>query len=189
MSKHLHTIEPSHGKDRLTRPRQSDVAETARTDERRSRNHGSDGRFTRGNDAARGRTAKQAITRAVAARAVTAQASADGVELSDEDRVATDALGLFHGTRRLDLDHDGPMVRGPAMTWALETALAAYYHDAAMSAGLASKEGARLLSLAHKCEVRAERAQTMALAADARLAVRGDTADANPLLVEVTSGD
>lgn len=167
------TLEPSHQKTRVMRPRPTDIADTVGTAERRHRNHGSDGRFQRANDAARARRSKSAITKATAKRAAAAElAHVEGAQPTDADLVAHDAMALYGDARRHDLDHDGPMVRAPAFTWSYNTALAAYYHEAARSAGLATERGMALVELAHRCEARAERAEAMALAADTRMAKR-----------------
>ena len=59
----LLTIEESHDKARVTRARPTDIAQTEGTDERRRRNHDARGRFPKGNDAARGRVSKHAVTK------------------------------------------------------------------------------------------------------------------------------
>jgi hypothetical protein len=160
----LHTIELSRDKPRLTGPRLSDVG-TVDTADERSRNHKADGTFAPRNEAAKGRRAKMALTRDVRmARRRCEDALRDAVEPSEADRLIADAEALYREAKR-DVGHTSIVVVSPALTFAINTVLAGYYMNATAKAGFATKEGERLLSLAHACEQHAQRAMTAMLAA------------------------
>lgn len=174
----MSTIERSHGKRRLTRPRLSDLAVTPEHERHRDRDE--HGRFLPGNRAGVGRTAVRALTRelhAIAALMGAATASAAQTD-SDVAMIAKDVLSLYVVAKRRLAD-DSPLVLAPALAWARNSVLARYYGEQAIVAGLDTTKGRALIEMAHKCEQRAERSEVAALAlaeklADAR---RGASAD------------
>ena len=144
------TIEHSHGKARPTLPRGGDLQQlpASATDRERSRSRQPDGRFAHGNDAARGRGWKRAISRMLG-RAV------EGLD-EHAQLVADDSWRTFCATMR-ELPVDGPTVRGLAALGARHAALAAFWHARAASVGLATDEGIQAQEMAMKHGQRVER--------------------------------
>jgi hypothetical protein len=171
----LFTIEPSHGKARLTAPRPSDLG-TVPTGEDRERDHDSRGLFVPGNQAAVGRGARGALRAPYeAARKRVGEALASGTTSSDADQVLTDALAVFHAVRR-ELGSGSAIVQGPAIAYAVETILAGYFTKEAATAGFLTERGMLLHDRALACEQAAARAMTAALAAAKALSGRRKSA-------------
>lgn len=160
----LHTIEQSHGKPRLTRPRPTDLG-TVPTGADRSRDQDAAGRFTHGNQAARGRGARSALRAPYRAAARRISEALDvGAEPETADVLLHDAMLVFE-TARAELGSRSVFVQGPTIAYAIETTLAGYFHAAAAKAGHDTDAGAALLERAQSCETHAARAMTAALAA------------------------
>jgi len=178
----LFTIEQSHGKPRLTRPRMSDVGSVDTEGERRQ-NHNPDGTFATRNEAAKGRRAKMALTRDVRmARRRCEEAIRAAVEPSEADRLTADAEALYRETKR-DVGHTSILVLAPGLTFAINTVLAGHFMNGAAVAGFATEEGERLLGLAHDCEQHAQKAMTAMLAAAKALGSRKPAR--NPILAAI----
>jgi hypothetical protein len=167
----LFTIEASHGKDRLTGPRPTDIG-TVPTAEDRSRDHTAAGTFALGNQAAVGRSARTALRSPYrAAEKRISEALASGAEPSDSDRLLADALAVFHSARR-ELGSASAFVQGPTIAYAVETILAGYFMSEAAAAGFMTDRGLALHERAMACEQAAGRAMTAALAATKALSAR-----------------
>lgn len=158
------SIERSHGKMRLARPRPRDAgAATADRDPFRDRD--ARGRFQTGNTAGRNRTAKRSITavlRSAAASGVAGVVAAPSGSAPVPAQIAQQALTLYRAGRR-DLHTDSPIALSHLARWAVNTALAQHLAALAAEHGLDTDQGLRLLERAHACEGRAERASIAAL--------------------------
>jgi hypothetical protein len=157
------TLETSHGKRRLTRPRLRDVAAES-ADRARSGNRDARGFFLPGNTVGRNSAAKAVLTSSLhaALRAEMVRAAPDGAPPSAGAEMAAEALTLYRSGRR-DLQSDSPIALSHLVRWAANTALATRLAVLAADAGLGTDRGARLLELAHACEGRAERASVAAM--------------------------
>jgi uncharacterized protein YdbL (DUF1318 family) len=171
------SIERSHGKPRLTRPRLSDTPLVPTDLNRRRRDHASDGRFKPGNAAAGGRGAKGVIERPEeSAQAALGSLANDG----ERARLVQDIRTLYRATKR-DLASDSPIVLASAATFARECVLAGYLLTKAVAEGITSPRGMQLLELAQKSEARAERASVLAVTMASKMARAGAGAiDATP---------
>lgn len=173
------SVERSHGKPRLTRPRLSDTPLIPAELHRRRRDHGADGRFKPGNMAGGGRGANLVIERPEESVLETLGGLAEHAEAV---RVVRDIRTLYRATRS-DLASAHPIVRASAAVFARETVLAGVLFAKAAERGLTTPEGMRLLELSHHAEQRAERASVHAVAMAARLVQRRPAAiDATPWL-------
>lgn len=166
----LFTIEPSHGKPRLTAPRPSDLG-TVATGAERDRNHGADGRFQPGNDAARDKTARRALTAPLRAAVARVRAAAEGEVPTVADALLADAMAVYSSSRR-ELGTRSTLVLSSLAVHASESVLAGHYLRRAAELGLETKHGAALVEMAHRCETQAARAMTAALAATRVLSER-----------------
>ncbi len=166
----LHTIEPSHGKERLTAPRLSDVGTVPAADER-SRDRGEHGRFKSGNKAAVGRSAKQALTAPLRDARERLRMVLEGQARPEADELLGAALTVF-ASARLELGSSSVFVLSNLVSFAAGSVLGQRFTVLATQAGLASARGAELLDLAHRCEQQAQRAMTAALAASKALTKR-----------------
>jgi len=157
------TIEQSHDGAYVTRTRTTDL-ETVETEADRSRNHDRDGRFTHRNDAAREHGAHRELTKDLRAIRDAVQAAAGGALPPQESReVVTTALALYGAARR-SLGQRSLVVAPRLLGAAVNDALANHYRAQAALAGFATPRGLELIEAAHRCENRAERAMTCALA-------------------------
>lgn len=171
MSGGLFDIERSRGKARLTQPRPSDIGAVPAGADRLA-NHDRAGRFTAGNRAGVGRSARTAIRAPLrAAEKRISEALATGGEPAESDRLLADALAVFHAVRR-ELGSSSALVQGPAIAYATETILAGYFVRAASEAGFLTERGMLLHDRALACEQAASRAMTAALAATKALSLR-----------------
>jgi hypothetical protein len=165
-------IEISHGKARSILPRSSDLSPVPAV---RPPNHGTNGRFTPGNGAARGRLAKQAIARAL------------GIRSGDENVavVAKDAMRVMAVVMR-DMPSDAPTVVNLVALLARHSAVAAFFNVQADKHGLDSKDGKEALEAAMQHGQRAERLTVTALDVATRLAAaeRAKPLDAHRNLVD-----
>lgn len=159
----LFTIEQSHGKPRVTGPRPSDLG-TVPTGRDRSRNHGADGRFQPGNDAARDRGAKRALTAPLRAARTRLREAVEGQDPDEADALLGAAMAVY-ASARAELGSNSTFVAAPCVTFATESVLAGYFTTLAAKAGFCTEQGAAYLKLAHDCETHAQRAMTSALAA------------------------
>lgn len=157
----LHTIEVSHEKPRLTRPRPSDLG-TVETGEDRSQDHGSDGRFQPGNQAAANRSARRALRAPL--RAARDRIAAAQAEPEVADRLLADALAVFEAARA-ELGTRSVFAQGPTIAYAVETILAGFYMQQAAAEGFLTERGMKLHERAMACETQAARSMTAALAA------------------------
>lgn len=162
------TIEQSHGKARPTLPRSSDLATVTGTDDERSRQRDSSGRFAVGNNAGIGRGAKAAVRRMLGR----------GAELTNPEAlaVARDADRLFLDTLR-ELPSTGSTVRHLAALHARHAALAAFWSARASEAGLGTDEGTKAEEQATKHGQRQERVAVTMIDVATKLASRDPKAD------------
>lgn len=159
----LPTIEKDNGGDYVTRTRLSDL-ETVDTDADRRRNHGADGRFLPHNDRGREHGAHGELTKDLKAISAGVQQVTGGAIAPDESReVARAALALYVANKRT-LGQRTPLVLARVMRASVNDALASYFTAQAAVAGFATERGLTMLDAAHRCENRAERAMTTALA-------------------------
>ncbi len=165
-------IETSHDREYLIGPRLSDVNDTSGgTDERRRRNHGPDGRFTKENDAGKGRGPKRAIVGAV--QDLIEKTAGGTLEASEATEAAQGALMLYDATRA-NLGVDDPRVLVPALRFSVNAMLAGVFTRLAGTAGFGTEAGMAYLEMAHKCEQRADRSSVQATALAARLVDKSD---------------
>ena len=157
------SIEQNHDGAYVTRTRPSDL-ETVDTDAERRRNHGPDGRFVPRNDAGRDHGAHRELTKDLRAIRDAVQAVAGGALPPQEAReVVATALTLYGASRRA-LGNRSLVVTPRLLRAAVNDALAGYFTAQAALAGFATARGLELIDAAHRCENRAERAMTSALA-------------------------
>lgn len=159
----LPTIERDKGGDYVTRTRLSDL-ETVETDADRRRNHNAKGHFLPGNDVARQHGAHGELTKDLKAiRDAVQQATAGAIAPEESREVARAALALYVANRR-QLGQRAVLVLARVMRASVNDALAGYYTAKAAVVGFATEEGLAMLDAAHRCENRAERGMTTALA-------------------------
>lgn len=165
------TFEESHELVRLTKPRPTDLGSVP-ADGERSAWKGDGGRFANGNRYGAERGAKTAAVGSLKeARRRVRRALREATDPETADVLQSEALTLYQAAAR-DLRSHSILVLGPLVRFAVNSALAGHYSNACTRAGYETQEGARLLGLAHACETRAERAETMAIAAARALAER-----------------
>lgn len=159
----LPAIERDNGGDYVTRTRLSDL-ETVDTEGQRLRNHDAKGRFTSENDAARENGARRELTRALKEIRDAVQ-DAPGTAITPEEsrEVARSALRLYGAAKR-SLGQDAPLVLLRVKRSSVNDALADYYTAKASKVGFDTERGMALVDFAGKCEQRAERAMTAAIA-------------------------
>lgn len=157
------SIEQSHGGDYVTRTRLSDL-ETVDADAERRRNHGPDGRFVPRNDAGREHGAHRELTKDLRAIRDAVQAAAGGVMPSQEAREVVATALVLYGASRRSLGQRSPVVIARLLRAAVNDALAGHFTAQAALAGFSTPRGLELIDAAHRCESRAERATTAALA-------------------------
>ncbi len=140
------TIERSHGKARPTLPRSNELPTVIDTDGQRNRGRDARGRFSPGNEGARGRGWKQAIVKML------------GRDVDDPAALAVsaDAWRLFAASMR-EMPSDGPTVRSLVALRCRHEALAAYWHARAVDMGLDTDAGIAATEQATKHGQRAER--------------------------------
>jgi hypothetical protein len=177
----LHTIEPSHGKARLTAPRPSDLGSVDAGDERQ-RNHRADGTFAPGNRAAYNRSAKRALTAPLRAARARLRDVVGGEGRPVADALLNDAMAVY-GSARVELGKSSVFVLAPLASFATESVLAQHFTKLAAEAGFDTERGGQLLELAHRCETQAQRAMTAALAASKAVPQRRGQEDSTPWLV------
>jgi hypothetical protein len=170
----LFTFEESHDKPRLTAPRLSNLGTVGTADERPA-DHNADGTFASRNRAAANRSAKRALTAPLRAARKRLQDLGDALPRPVADELLHDALAVY-GSARLELGSASVFVLSNLVMFATESVLAGYFAKQSAEEGFATKEGARLLVLAHACEQQAQRAMTAALAAVKVVGKRGKTA-------------
>jgi hypothetical protein len=159
----LPTIERSHGDAYLTRVRQSDL-EPVDAEAERSRNQDAKGRAKQGNKLGENRGAKHALTGPLKSITEAVQDAIGGaITPEDSKRVIADALKLYAANRRA-LGSGKVPVLARLIRVSVNDALATYYTTQAGAAGFATERGLELIDAAHRCENRAERAMTSALA-------------------------
>jgi hypothetical protein len=179
----LFTLEPSHGKPRLTAPRPSDLG-TVPTGEEPSRDRGAGGLFKLGNQAAVNRSAKQALRRPYRdAEKRVGEALASRLEPSEADALLTDALAVYRSASR-ELGNGSAFVHGGVIAFATETVLAGFYMRAAADAGFLTERGMLLHDRALASEQAAARAMTAALAACKALSGKRKPRRARPSYLE-----
>jgi hypothetical protein len=139
------TQQITHGKLSTRRARSKEL-KPARTVDDRHRNHDANGRATKGNALARGRSMKNVFTRAT---------SPDGLE-GDALIVQGDVRKLYLGTLK-ELSSTGALVRQNVYSFATESAWGAYYDRKALQAGLDTDRGLLLAQRASFHRMRAER--------------------------------
>lgn len=160
----LYEHELSHGKPRLTQPRPTALG-TVGTVPERSRDHCPDGTFAPGNQAAVGRSARQALRGPYAlAEERVSEALARRVEPTVADQLLTDALAVYRSAVR-ELKSGSAFVHGPTISYACEVVLAGYFMARAAEAGFDTEAGQAFHDRAMACEQAAGRASTAALAA------------------------
>lgn len=159
----LPTIERDKGGDYVTRTRLSDL-ETVDTAEQRARERDAAGRFQPGNEAARQHGAHRELTKDLKAiRDAVQQATASAIAPDESRDVARAALALYVANKRT-VGQRTVLVLARVMRASVNDALANYYTAKAAAAGFATEDGLALLDAAHRCENRAERGMTVALA-------------------------
>lgn len=157
------------GKARTELPR-SDELQAVGTVEDRQPNHGRNGQFTTGNDAAADRRAKQAIAKILGLR------SSDTVVAV----VGKDAARVM-GVVLRDMPTDAPTVRNLVAMLARHSAIGAYANVRADELGLDTIDGRAWLELGLRHFARAERLTVTALDVATRMAVaRKNAGDAMP---------
>lgn len=134
------TVEQSHGKPRMTRPRMSDVNDG--TDPQRHRNHDADGRAAKGNKLATGRGWKRALL----------------ALLPD----TADAKKLYDAAVR-ELVHDTPFARASCLRWVRHTIRESETDAEATKAGIATELGMKQLDRLREHSDKAEKAAVAAL--------------------------
>lgn len=179
------TIERSHGKPRVTRPRPRDLPTADSAEDRRRADHDPHGRFTVGNRAAAASGARRALSRHERALLATAIDSASGGQLAAAERaqLVRDTMRLY-GSARRTLASREPIVLSSALTWARETTIAALLTSRAVEAGITTDQGLALLEHAQRCEARAERASLHATTMAERLAPRREPTDPHKAVFE-----
>jgi hypothetical protein len=167
------TTEESHGRPRMTRKRRSDMGAVPSPDERRRSDHHTDGKFKPGNGAAKGRSAKAAISgreRSALAREISKSVGA-AFEPSERGKLLQDVIRLYRHTLN-ELPAHGAVVLASALAFARESVVASALFSAATEAGIASDRGLQLLEAAQKSEKRSEQASTHAFVISSKLAER-----------------
>jgi hypothetical protein len=96
------------------------------------------------------------------------EALASSTDPSEADAVLRDALAIFEAARA-ELGTRSVFAQGPTIAYAVETALAGFYMQAAGAAGFLTEKGMLLHDRAMACETQANRAMTAALAASKAL--------------------
>lgn len=172
------TIEHSHGKPRLTKPRVRATRDRASADQPRTR-------AEQRQENARYRGSKEATRAPLAAlvdKAVRKAVPSD--EPPEASRlVAENALQLAGDlARSVNVAH--PLVAHHCTRFGVNAALAGFYTQRAAELGFDSERGLELVDAAHKCEGRAERAQ---VALDA--AVKAFAGKRKPIDVHARAAD
>lgn len=164
-------FEQNKGKLRVIPTRPSDLG-TAGAEAERAGDHGTGGRFTRGNKAAARRGAKRALRRPYSEareriRKAVSEAASAGVDVSElptADKLMADAFHV-HMAGMSELGSRSVFVLGQALVFAVESVLHGFYLEAAAAAGLLTERGAELKALADSCATLAGRASTSCMAA------------------------
>lgn len=183
------TIERNRRKDRLTQPRLSDIP-AVDADHNPSADRGPDGRFVVGNAAGAGARARHTLTRPFLGVVSDQVAEALGEQQAPgaSRQVAREALTLYRSFRR-DLPSSSVAVLGPALRYAINTALAGHYTALAGLAGFETDRGMQLVDLSHRCEQQALRASTAAITYAAKLSASRKPDDPWAQVVEAFGSD
>lgn len=156
---HRMAIELNGGKPATVLPRSSDLLTPESVDVRR-RNHGTDGRFVRGNSAGTGKGWRSFIRRSLGTDATTPVV----------ERLFRESWTL-HSAFLRELPFVGAQVTALSAARARWTALSSYYSNRAAELGLDTDAGRAALELAMRLDQRAERLCVTALDVATRLAV------------------
>lgn len=153
------TIEASHGKPRLTKPRVTSMHKGATPEqvEQRREQLRENARYRGSKEATR--APLRAATGAKVRRALGRSATPEESRL-----VADNALQLAADAAR-ELAVSSPFVAHHTTRFGVNAALSGYYTQKAAEAGFDSERGLLLLDAAHRCEKAAERAMVAASAA------------------------
>jgi len=156
-------IEPKGGVPYLARTRPSDL-EPIDTERQRSAQQDAAGRFVVNNTAGAERGAKHDLVRPLrAVRDAVQDATGGSLPPEDSREVVRAALRLYASNRR-SVGHTELPVLARLVRAAVNDALATYYTAEAARAGFATETGLALVDAAHRCEQRAERGMTAAIA-------------------------
>lgn len=164
------SVERSHGKARITRPRLRAVTSGATASARRERDHAADGKFRHGNRAAADHAVRAAVARReyAALRTELDKAAGGLVEASESAVLLRDTLALYRATRR-SLASGEPVVLSSALAFARESCLASLLMSEALRVGVTTDRGLQLIEASQRAEARAERASLHALVLAERL--------------------
>jgi hypothetical protein len=156
-------IELSHGQPHLTRKRPSDL-EAIDTRRERNRSQNKRGLVVEGNELAKDRGAKHALTGPLKAIRDGVQDAAGGALATEDARVVVSAALKLYVANRRALGTGKVPVLARLVRASVNDALATFYTAEAARVGFGSEAGLAYVDAAHRCEARAERGMTAAIA-------------------------
>jgi hypothetical protein len=183
------TVELSHGKPRLMRPRLSDVSSAATAGEPNREGRDERGRFTVGNRAAVERSARRAITirERQLLEAELAKLPDSSVTPSERARLLRDVRALFRSACR-SVASASPIVVASLASYARSSVIASLLTARAVEAGVDTPRGLQLLEAAQRSEARGERASLHAVSMAKLLAEPGRKSLSAPWLEDDDGG-
>lgn len=176
-------IELSHGEPHLARTRPSDL-EPVDTSTERNRSQNNRGLAVEGNELAKDRGAKHALTGPLKAiRDGVQDATGGAIATEDARQVVSAALKLYVANRR-SLGTGKVPVLARLVRASVNDALATYYTAEAARVGFGTESGLAFVDAAHRCEARAERSMTAAIAFARAITKPTTPADAHKVVFE-----
>jgi hypothetical protein len=157
------SIERNHDGAYVTRVRPSDL-EALDTEAERRRDQDARGRAVAGNKLATGSGAKHALTHPLKAVRDAVQAAAGSAIAPDDAREVVKAALKLYAAHRRAVGHAALPVLARVLRAAVNDALSSYFTVRAAELGFGTELGLAMLDAAHRCENRAERSMTAALA-------------------------